>query len=86
MFFPINICSEENLDKFTQEFLIAQKLSIYTKTELTLATLLLTEDSIKKFLREFYTKTFRGVTLATYIMLLPLGSFRYRVFERALLF
>ena len=39
--------------------------------ESTAATLLLTEDSIKNFLRECYTNSFWGITLATLIMLLP---------------
>ena len=38
--------------------------------ESTVAKLLLTEDSIKKFLREFYTNSFRGITLVTLILLL----------------
>ena len=38
--------------------------------ESTVATLLLIEDSIKNFFREFCTNSFRGVTLATLIMLL----------------
>ena len=36
----------------------------------TIATLLLTEDSIKNFFREFYRNSFRGITLAAVIMLL----------------
>ena len=38
--------------------------------ESTVATLLLIEDSIKNFFREFCTNSFRGVTLGTLIMLL----------------
>ena len=60
--------------------------------ESTVAKLLLTEDSIKKFLREFYTNSFRGITLVTLILLLQatsspakrytgveVGCLRYRV-------
>ena len=39
--------------------------------ESTVATFLLTEDTIKNFLREFYTNSFRWITLARLIMLLP---------------
>ena len=43
--------------------------------ESALATLLLTEGSVKNFLREFYTNFFRGVILATPTMLLPVSCF-----------
>ena len=43
--------------------------------ESALATLSLTEDSVKNFLREFYTNFFRGVILATPTMLLPVSCF-----------
>ena len=39
--------------------------------ESPIAMLLLTEDSIKNFLREFYRNSFKGITLAMLIMLLP---------------
>ena len=57
--------------------------------ESTVATLWLTEDSIKDFLREFYTNFFRGITLATLIsekIGVEVGCFWYSVLEKALLF
>ena len=54
--------------------------------ESVLATLLLTEDSIKNILREFYGKFFRGVILATPTMLLTVWWFGKSsiVFKRSL--
>ena len=57
--------------------------------ELAVATLLLTEDSIMNFLREFYTNFFRRMTLAKLIIEkigFEVGYFRYSVLEKALLF
>ena len=57
--------------------------------ESTVATFLLTVDSIKNFLREFYTNFFRGMTLATVIsekIGVQVGCFRYSVSEKALFF
>ena len=51
---------------------------IYTKNasgESTLATLFLTQHSIKNFLEKFYTNPFRAVILATPTMLLTLLCF-----------
>ena len=47
------------------------KLHKNASGESTIATLLLTEDLIKNFLTEFSTNSFRGITLAKLIMLLP---------------
>ena len=70
--------------------MFGQKLrQIFTKNaygESTLATLLLAEDSIKNFVREFYTNFFRGVILATPTMLLTVLCFGKSsvVFKRSL--
>ena len=40
-------------------------------SESPITTLLLTEDSIRNFFREFYRHSFRGITLATLTMLPP---------------
>ena len=66
--------------------------------ESTIATLLLIEDSIKNFVRKFYTNSFRRTTLAKLMMYFRYfvpsknirwgqdGCFRYRIFEKILLF
>ena len=56
------------------------------------ATFLLTEDSIKNFFKEFYRNSFRGITLATLIMLLSQprpqrkDTQRWRLFASGIVF
>ena len=76
--FFTNNSPEKNFDRFTQK-----------RSWWTVATRLLTEESIKNFLREFYTNFFRGMTLATLKgekVGVEVGCLRYSVLEKALLF
>ena len=92
-------CNDQSFSLTTVQTKTASILHKNACGESTVATLLSTEDSIKNFLREFYTNSFRGITLATLIMMLPpsrheqkdtqgveVGCFRYRVLEKPLLF
>ena len=92
-------CKDQSFSLTTVQTKTATNLHKNACGESTEATFLLTEDLIKNFLREFYTNSFRGITLATLIMLLPqprsqrkdtqgveVGCFRYRVLEKAVLF
>ena len=92
-------CKDQSFSITTVQTKTATNLHKIACGESTVATLLLTEDSIKNFLREFYTNSFRGITLATLTMLLPeprpqrkdtqgveVVCFRFRVLEKGLLF
>ena len=64
------LCKDQSFSLTTAQTKTATNLHKNACGESSVATLLLTEDSIKNFLREFYTNSFRRITLATLIMLL----------------
>ena len=64
-------CKDQSFSLTTVQTKTATNLHKNACGESTVATLLLTEDSIKNFLREFYTNPFKVITLATLIILLP---------------
>ena len=64
-------CKDQSFSLTTVQRKTSTNLHKNACDESITATLLLTEDSIKNFLREFYRNSFRGITLATLIMLLP---------------
>ena len=64
------LCKDQSFSLTTAQTETATNLHKNACGESSVATLLLTEDSIKNFLREFYTNSFRQITLATLIMLL----------------
>ena len=63
-------CKDQSFSLTTVQTKTATNLHKNPCGELTVATLLLTEDSVKNFLTEFFTNSFRGITLAI-LMLLP---------------
>ena len=82
-------CKDQSFSLTTVQRKTSTNLCKNAYGESTVATLLLTEDSIKNFLMEFYTNFFRGMSLATLIsekIEVEVGCFRYRVLEKALLF
>ena len=60
-------CKDQSFTLTTVQRKTSTNLHKNACSESTVATPLLTEDSIKNFLREFYTNFFRGMTLATLI-------------------
>ena len=82
-------CKDQSFTLTTVQRKTSTNLHKNACSESTVATPLLTEDSIKNFLREFYTNFFRGMTLATLIsekIGVEVGYFQYSVLEKALLF
>ena len=82
-------CKDQSFSLITVQRKTLTNLHKNACGESTVATLLLTEDSVENFLREFYINFFRGMTLATLIsqkIEVEVGCFWYSVLEKALLF